>query len=201
MTLLEFPRKFRPAGAPLLIMADLQLEYASEGRAFSVPGLGPCLKNCGRLLQAARDVHLPIAHFRQLQTGSFFNEDSDYSHWIDGFQPRPSERVYERNMPSCYHNGIFADYLDTIEKPELFLAGLTSDRACLSTIIEAAHRRHSVYFIEDASASRPLEQWPAGVCHAFMRDLIAQYCPVITTIEAIDHIQHTDPRRWEAFGG
>jgi nicotinamidase-related amidase len=201
MTLIEFPRKRKTIGASMLLMVDVQNEYASQDRPFSVPGLAPCLHNCRELLATARAVGMPVAHFRQLQNGAFFNETSRYSHWIEGFQPRPSERVYERSLLSCYHNGIFADYMDRIETPVLYLAGLSTDRACLATVMDAVHRRHAVCFVEDAWAARPIGQWSAGMSHAFLGDLIAQYCPVVTTQDAVDQFKHADPTRWEAFGG
>ncbi len=201
MTLIEFPRKRRNSGALLLVLLDLQEEYVCEDRPYVIPGVSACLDNCRRLLASARDVGLPVAHFRQLRRGPFFNEDMRYSRWIEGFTPNTSEMVYERAMPSCFHSGVFANFMSSIEDPVLLIAGLSADRACLSSIIDAAHRRHTAFFISDASATPPISRWPQELSHAFTTDLISQFCHVMTTSEALEHLHHSDPACWSAYGG
>jgi len=200
MSLIQFPGRHRQAHAPILALVDLQKEYVSEGRAFSIGKADNCLANCRRLLAAARERGLPVAHFRQLLSGPFFNESTEFSRWIDEFRPMPSEMVYQRSMPSCYQNEFFCTFMEAMAEPVVLLAGFTADHACLSTVIDAVHRGHRVAFIQDASASQSLGSRTAHDSHAFMTDLISEYCEVISTQEALDRFTHADPKRWQAMG-
>ena len=201
MSLLQFPKRHQRTDAPMLILLDLQKEYVSSGRAFSIDQIDGCIGNCQRLLDAGRANGLPIAHFRQLMSGPYFNPSTSFSEWIEEFRPRPSEMVYERRMPSCYDNEIFSAFMESMGNPVLFLAGLTAERACLSTIVDAAHRQHSITFISDASASLEIGGRSSSESHGFVSDLIQEYCDVISTDEALNRLTDADPRRWRAMGG
>ena len=201
MSLVQFPRTHRHAQAPILALMDLQQEYVAEGRAYFIEGLDECLHNCGRLLEAARGRGLPVAHFRQLLPGPYFNECSALSAWIEQFRPQPSEAVYQRDVPSGYSSEFFQSFMEAMEQPEVFLAGLSADRSCLSTIIHAVHLGHRVTFVADASASEHIGARSAGDSHAFMIDLISEYCDVVCTDDVLDRFSHADPRRWRAMGG
>src|SRR5687767_3716332 len=87
---------------PILCFLDLQLEYVSEGRTLAVETMDPWAANCRSLLAFARQMRMPIAHFRLLQRGPLFNPATGFAGWIEEFRPRPSEMLYERAMPSCY---------------------------------------------------------------------------------------------------
>ncbi len=201
MTLIQFPVRHRQTVAPVLALMDLQVEYVAEGRAFYIEQKDACLRNCERLLSAARHRGLPVAHFRQLLPGPYFNEFSALSGWIEDFRPLPSEAVYQRDVPSAYRNEIFRTFMDAMDDPLVLLAGLTSERACLSTVIDAVHLGHRIAFVEDASASPGFGGRSAHESHAVARDLVAEFCEVITTDEAVERFTRADPGRWRAMGG
>lgn len=201
MTLIQFPYRHRRAPAPVLALMDLQMEYVAEGRAYYLGHSGGALQNCARLLASARQFDLPVAHFRQLLPGQHFNECSDLAGWIQEFRPLPNEAVYQRDVPSAYRNEIFCSLVDAMDDPLVMLAGLTSERACLSTIIDAVHLGHRIAFVEDASACAGIGGRGCQDAHAFVCDLIAEYCDVISTDEAVERLSHADPGRWRAMGG
>ena len=201
MSLVHFPRAHRNAQAPILALMDLQQEYLAEGRAYFIEDLDECLGNCERLLDAARARGLPVAHFRQLLPGPYFNECSALSGWIERFRPQPSEAVYQRDVPSGYSSEFFHSFMEAMDQPEVFLAGLSADRSCLSTIIQAVHFGHRITFVADASASEHIGGRSASDSHAFMIDLISEYCDVVSTDDVIERFSRADPRRWRAMGG
>jgi nicotinamidase-related amidase len=201
MSLIQFPRPHRRTQVPVLALMDLQMEYIAEGRAFFIEHKDHCLHNCARLLGAARRRDLPVAHFRQLLPGPYFSEDSALSGWIEEFRPRPNEAVYQRDVPSAYRNEIFRTFMDAMDDPLVLLAGLTSERACLSTVIDAVHLGHRIAFVEDASASSGFGGRSASESHAVASDLVAEFCDVISTEEAVERFTHADPGRWRAMGG
>lgn len=201
MTLIPFPRRHRRSPAPVLALMDLQMEYVAEGRAYCLGHAGGALHNCARLLRTARRCGLPVAHFRQLLPGQHFNECSDLAGWIEDFRPLPNEAVYQREVPSAYRNEIFYSLVDAMDNPLVLLAGLTSERACLSTVIDAVHLGHRIAFVQDASASAGFGGRDCRDTHALVCDLIAEYCEVISTDEAVEQFVHADPGRWRAMGG
>lgn len=184
MNVIHLPR-LRPRNNPVLCFVDLQREYIAEGRALAVDQVEPWMSNCTRLLAFARQQRLPIAHFRQLRRGAFLNPATDFAGWIDEFRPRPSEMVFEREMPSCYSANGFQAMIDNIDNPILVVAGLTSSGACLATALDCFHRNHAGCFISDASWSQPLGLIGGQEANALSTEIIRQYSDVMSTEELI----------------
>lgn len=201
MSLIQFPVRHRHSTAPLLCLMDLQLEYVAEGRAYFLEQKDGSLCNCRRLLAAARERGLPVAHFRQVLPGPYFSGGTAMSSWIEGFQPLPNEAIYQREVPSAYRNEIFRSFVQAMDSPELLLAGFTSERACLSTVIDAVHMDHKVAFIHDASASVGFAGRSAQESHTVATDLIGEYCDVVNTESVLKRFTFADPGRWQAMGG
>jgi nicotinamidase-related amidase len=153
MKVLQFNRPLKRESLPIFVFAGLQLEYVSEGRAHFMASGSSAVRNCGRLLDRLRSLKMPIAHFRLLQTGHFFNRASPFSRWIDAVRPQPNEYVFEHPLPSCYSSSAFCELMDGVEQPEIILSGLSGEFTCLSTVIEGFHRRHKTTFVADCSAS------------------------------------------------
>ena len=180
-SIIRLPVRGERASAPLICLLDLQVEYVADGRPLALAGREPWTSNCRRLLAFARERRLPIAHFRQLRRDGLFNPATPLSDWIEEYRPRPFEMVFERPQPSCYASQSFAEFLDNMEYPQLVLAGLTGEGACLATAIDAFHRNHECIFVADASTSRQLSERGEEEVHNFLSDLIELYAEVTTT--------------------
>jgi nicotinamidase-related amidase len=174
---------------PILIFVDLQVEYTSEGRAHYMATAEPAIRNCHTLLQKARELRLPIGHFRQYQTGHFFNSASPFSHWVEGLSPRANEYVYERSLPSCFSSASFCELMNNIEQPEIIMAGLGGERACLSTAIECFHRGFQVTFVYDCSASAALDEMSEADSHDVVADIISIYGEVVALDEMLPRME------------
>ena len=198
MTVVNLPSRMWATGAPVLVLLDLQAEYQAEGRAFALEEAGPALANCKRLLDFCRERRLPVAHHRQILSGPFFNEKTEFSRWLTDFLPRPNEMVFERDQPSCYSSRPFADFVDAIDEPLLFLAGLTADRACLATVVETFHRGHRMFYVHDASAAHGVGSRSPGETLEFVTELVSGFCETLSTKDALDQferMQHHGRRR------
>src|SRR5262249_12705714 len=125
MHVIPFPHRSHPEGAPLMCFLDLQLEYVAEGRALALEQRAPWMQNCRRLLASARAGRFSMPLCRRPWRAPLLNPATPFAGWIDEFRPRPSEIVFERNMPSCYSAEGFVSILDNIDSPCLVLAGLT----------------------------------------------------------------------------
>jgi nicotinamidase-related amidase len=196
VNVIPFGQRQPVASSPLVIFADLQLEYVAAGRALAVDNVEPCLSNCRLLLDTARGLRLPIAHARQLRADVYFNRHSPFTDWIDSFRPRASEMVYERRLPSLYDNPDFAAFLSHMPDPTLILAGLTADQACLATAVEAHHRRHRVIFLGDCSATAALGALPEPASHEAVCTVISRYADVLTLDEFLARLAQPREVNW-----
>jgi len=188
MHVIPFPHRSRTEGAPLMCFLDLQVEYVAEGRALALEERAPWMENCRRLLAFARAERMSIAHFRQLWRGTLLNPATPFAGWIDEFRPRPSEMVFERNLPSCYAADGFVSILDNIDAPHLILAGLTGHGACLATVLDGFHRKHQITFVHDASSTPRLGKFAATEAHAYMAEVINCYAEVVSAGQIIEQL-------------
>jgi len=188
MNLVQFPKTQRRVGAGRAIIAfvDFQREYLTEGRPHTIREAQPALDRSARLLTAARELRLPIAHFRQVRQSPFFNREAPVTDWIESFRPRGHEMVFERAKPSLYASSEFTSFLRHIDSPVIILAGLSSDQACLCTAIDAYHRDHTLLYVSDCSATPSIDQLGEGAAHSFVADLIARYAQVISLADFVE---------------
>ena len=193
MNVLNFPHWRKDRGVPITAFVDLQMEYVADGRAYCVKDSESVLENCKSILEFCRSQGLPIAHFRQLKSSAYFNRTSAFAGWIDGFQPRPNEMVFERNLPSCYSNIEYQNLLDTIDNPTTIFLGFSGESSFLATSIYAHHKSHDVIFISDASASRLLGDLDETSAHRAICELIAMYGEVASTGEVMAYLAKVTP--------
>lgn len=185
MSVIRFPRNDNDFAQSVVVFVDLQREYVTEGRAPALSRREPWWSNCRRLLDYARDSGLPVAHFRLLKREPFFNRATPFADWIEEFRPRPHEMVFERSLPSCYSNESFATLLNSLERPNFLLAGLTADGSCLATMVDAYHRNHRAAFVADASDSRARGGYGEEQVHGVVTEIAAQFGVVTSTSEIV----------------
>lgn len=184
MNIVTFRKRASSRGAPLIAMLDLQTEYLAEGRSLYIAGVSGCLERCAKLLSIARHLRLPVAHFRRIGPGHYFNRSTSYAAWIDEFRPRAHEHVFERQLPSCYDNPSFRRLMESMENASVIYCGLSGEHACLSTAIDSYHRGHSCLFVRDATATVSFGDLDESQAHGVVFDLISLYSEV-TTLEAL----------------
>jgi nicotinamidase-related amidase len=165
---------------PVVVFVDLQQEYVAAPRALALAEISEPLANCREILTHARSMGLPIAFMRWVGKLPFFNAATRFSGWINGFEPHNSDMIFDRCQPSCYSSKDFAEVV-TNGGGNLVIAGFAGEAACLSTAIDAFHRRHNLVFVADASASHSLDSIPARDVHNVITHLISLYGVVTTT--------------------
>src|SRR5262249_47925182 len=120
--------------------------------------------------------------------GTLLNPATSFAGWIDEFRPRPSEMVFERDMPSCYAADGFVSILDNIDSPCLILAGLAGHCACLATVLDGFHRKHQITFVHDAWSSPGLGKFSAPESHAYLDEVMTCYAEVVSTDHIIERL-------------
>src|SRR5437899_9932351 len=138
--------------APCLVLVDMQQEYVTGSRLMALPDAGPALANCRAALDHARSRGFPVAFLRQFSRSAYFNRAMSFSGWIAGFEPTGADMVFDRENPSCYSSPPFDHFMDGCGG-HFALAGFAGETACLSTAIDAFHRKHRFPSLAHASAS------------------------------------------------
>lgn len=133
--------------------------------------------NCQAILGRARARNIPVAHARNIKPRTA-SERLSYPPWISGFEPARSDMVFDVLQPSCYSNTEFARAMD-YSNGNFAIAGLFGETTCLSTAVDAHHRRHSITYLSDASACRNSGNIPNAVFHDAIAQVIASYGNVI----------------------
>jgi hypothetical protein len=88
--------------------------------------------------------------------------------------------IFERDKPSCYSNTLFAQLMESCEG-HFTLAGFAGETACLSTAIDAFHRKHCFSYLADASASHGLGELSAGDVQNAVTNIIGVYGEIVGT--------------------
>lgn len=172
--------------APCLVLVDLQQEYVAGSRLMALPHANAALDNCRAALDYARSKGLPVAFIRQFSRHSaYFNPATAFSGWIGGFEPTGTDMVFERESPSCYSSTPFAQFMESCGG-HFVLAGFAGETACLSTAIDAFHRRHHFSYLADASASHGLGDLSAAEVQKAVTSIVGVYGEIITTRDWMD---------------
>jgi nicotinamidase-related amidase len=169
-------------GVPTLVLVDVQREYLASPRRLALPHISEALSKCKHALTHARTLGFPVAYVRWLGRSTFFNPESPFSDWIEGFEPHGTDMIFERSKPSCYASASFAKMIDQ-GGGHFIMAGFAGEAACLSTAVDAFHRGHRVTYLHDASTSHPLHEVTAAETHRFVSQVISLYAHVIETAE------------------
>ena len=146
---------------PILVCADLQTEYLTEGRSHVISDAEAITSRCTELLSLWRDNLWPIMHLKRIANASWFNPASNLTDWIAELKPRPGELAFEHPLPSAYSSARFAEYMSNMRNIRCVLLGFSLDETILSTVVDGFHRSHRYQVVSDAVACRR-----RGVCDA-----------------------------------
>ncbi len=171
--------------APCLVLVDMQQEYIADSRLMGLPHAAAAIENCRGALSHARSKGFPVALIRQFSRSAYFNPATTFSGWISGFEPTGADMVFERESPSCYSSALFAQFMEGCGG-HFALAGFAGETACLSTAIDAFHRKHRFSYLADASASHGLGDLSAADVQKAVTGIVGVYGEIATTREWMD---------------
>ena len=132
---------------PILVCADLQIEYLGEGA-------DAVTSRCGVLLSLWRENLWPVLHLKRIAQAAWFNPASNLTDWIADLKPRPGELTFEHPLPSAYSSTRFAEYMTNMKNIRCVLSGFSLDETILSTVVDGFHRSHRYQIVRDAVACR-----------------------------------------------
>jgi nicotinamidase-related amidase len=178
---------------PTLVLVDLHRAAAGIPEDDEGLELGSALANCRFALAHARARGFPVAFIRQFELPQSFEKALRFPLWMPGFAPRRSDMVFDRQRPSCYASPEFVDMTDHTGG-HCVVAGLFGESSCLSTVIDAFHRRHRFTFLADASASRGHN----GVSPSAMHDAVTNIISLYGNVARTQHWVRSTSRKAEA---
>ena len=139
---------------PILVCADLQVEYLTEGRSHFIADAGAISARCLELMALWRSNLWPIMHLKRIAQAAWFNPASNLTDWIADLRPKPGELTFEHPLPSAYSSARFAEYMSNMKSIRCVLLGFSLDETILSTAIDGFHRSHRYQIVSDAVACR-----------------------------------------------
>jgi nicotinamidase-related amidase len=166
--LLEFKSQ---STAPTLVLVGLH--HDPDGTPRNMNDYRRALSNCRSVLERARAYNIPVAHARTLAPKAA-HERLRYPPWIAGFAPARSDMVFDVLQPSCYSNTEFSRTMD-YTNGNFAIAGLFGETTCLSTAIDAHHRRHNFVYLADASVCRDSGVIPTAMFHSAVSQVMSFY--------------------------
>lgn len=164
--------------APTVVLVDLQEATLAQARGRASRLAEKALGNCRLVLDRARAIGMPIAFVRRRPRGLAVLEGR--RNWIEGFEPRRSDMIFERDRSSCYASPEFEQVIRD-GGCHFVLAGLAAESGCLATLVEAFHRGHRAILLRDAAASSPVGRFDADEAHDLVVELVRGYARVMET--------------------
>ena len=182
------PLKIIKPDGMMIVLLDLQQPNDLSGKHRYGEQVASCLQKIKSLLDVGRELELKIAHFRRIVPESELHSETA-TPWLEGFQPRNNEHVYERRLPSCFSNRSFLSLIENIRLPHLLFAGISGERSCLATAVESYHRGCKSTFIRDCSATYPIGNYSESESHTIVFHLISLYAQVANLNETLMLLQ------------
>ena len=139
---------------PILVCADLQSEYLTEGRSHVITDAEAIMSRCLELMTLWRGNLWPVVHLKRIAQAAWFNPASNLTNWIAEMKPRPGELAFEHPFRSAYSSTRFAEYMSNIRSIRCVLLGFSLDETILATVIDGFHRSHRYQVVSDAVACR-----------------------------------------------
>jgi nicotinamidase-related amidase len=139
---------------PILVCADLQIEYLTEGRSHVIVDADRVTSRCLELMTHWRNNLWPVMHLKRIAQAAWFNPASNLTDWIVGLKPRPGELTFEHPLPSAYSSTRFSEYMSNMKSIRCVLLGFSLDETILSTVVDGFHRSHRYQIVSDAVACK-----------------------------------------------
>lgn len=136
----------------MLVCADLQVEYFTEGCSHLISDAEVIAARCLELMTLWRQNLWPVMHLKRIAQAAWFNPASNLTDWVAELKPRPGELTFEHPLPSAYSSARFAEYMTNMRGIRCVLMGFSLDETIVSTVIEGYHRSHRYQIVGDAVA-------------------------------------------------
>ena len=170
----------------ILVCADLQIEYLTEGRRHVIADADAISSRCLELMTLWRNNLWPILHLKRIAQAAWFNPASNLTNWIADLKPRPGELAFEHPLPSAYSSTRFAEYMANMKNIRCVVLGFSLDETILSTVIDGFHRSHRYQIVSDAVACRRLGTGDAASYKMAVVKVIGNFAGVLESADLME---------------
>jgi nicotinamidase-related amidase len=171
---------------PILVCADLQIEYLTEGRCHVIADADAITSRCLELMTLWRNNLWPIIHLKRIAQAAWFNPASNLTNWVADLKPRPGELAFEHPLPSAYSSTRFAEYMANMKNIRCVLSGFSLDETILSTVVDGFHRSHRYQIVSDAVACRRLGTGDAASYKMAVVKVIGNFAGIVESGELME---------------
>jgi nicotinamidase-related amidase len=171
---------------PILVCADLQIEYLTEGRRHVIADAEAISSRCLGLMTLWRNNLWPILHLKRIAQAAWFNPASNLTNWIADLKPRPGELAFEHPLPSAYSSTRFAEYMANMKNIRCVVSGFSLDETILSTVIDGFHRSHRYQIVSDAVACRRLGTGDADSYKMSVVKVIGNFAGIVESADLME---------------
>ena len=171
---------------PILVCADLQIEYLTEGRRHVIADADAISSRCLELMTLWRNNLWPILHLKRIAQAAWFNPASNQTNWIADLKPRPGELAFEHPLPSAYSSTRFAEYMANMKNIRCVVSGFSLDETILSTVIDGFHRSHRYQIISDAVACRRLGTGDAASYKMAVVKVVGNFAGILESADLME---------------
>lgn len=179
---------------PVILLVDLQDDFLCS--PFLEPAPGGVIDRATRLVNAGRELSLPIVH---VWTTVHPNNDRRMPHWrlmnkwscVEGtkghaapepLRPLISENIIHKTFFSAFTDSSLEEVLKSLKADLLVLAGVHLHGCIRATALDAYQRGFRIWIAEDAVASDdPLH---AAITHRYLEHRTIRFAPVETIISS-----------------
>jgi len=170
----------------ILVCADLQIEYLTEGRRHVIADADAISSRCLELMTLWRNNLWPILHLKRIAQAAWFNPASNLTNWIAELKPRPGELAFEHPLPSAYSSTRFAEYMANMRNIRCVVLGFSLDETILSTVIDGFHRSHRYQIVSDAVACRRLGTGDAASYKMAVVKVIGNFAGILESADLME---------------
>ena len=170
----------------ILVCADLQIEYLTEGRRHVIADADAISSRCLELMTLWRNNLWPILHLKRIAQAAWFNPASNLTNWIAELKPRPGELAFEHPLPSAYSSTRFAEYMANMKNIRCVVLGFSVDETILSTVIDGFHRSHRYQIVSDAVACRRLGTGDAASYKMAVVKVIGNFAGILESADLME---------------
>ena len=170
----------------ILVCADLQIEYLTEGRRHVIADADAISSRCLELMTLWRSNLWPIMHLKRIAQAAWFNPASNLTNWIADLKPRPGELAFEHPLPSAYSSTRFAEYMANMKNIRCVVLGFSLDETILSTVIDGFHRSHRYQIVSDAVACRRLGTGDAASYKMAVVKVIGNFAGILESADLME---------------
>jgi len=170
----------------ILVCADLQIEYLTEGRRHVIADADAISSRCLELMTLWRNNLWPILHLKRIAQAAWFNPASNLTNWIADLKPRPGELAFEHPLPSAYSSTRFAEYMANMKNIRCVVSGFSLDETILSTVIDGFHRSHRYQIVSDAVACRRLGTGDAASYKMAVVKVVGNFAGILESADLME---------------